>query len=38
MEFAGGKVAILHSIVEEELSEAMTFEMRLKLKQELSHK
>lgn len=38
MEIAGGKVAILHSIVEEELSEGMTFEMRLKLKEEFSHK
>lgn len=38
MEIGGGELATLHRIVGEELSEAMTFEMRLELKEDVSHK
>lgn len=35
MEISRGEVATLHSVVREELSEGMTFEMRPELKEEV---
>lgn len=38
MEISRGEVDTLHSVVREELSEVMTFEMRPELKEEVIHK